>query len=147
MDTETNSDSSIHSIYINLAQKQLPQPYPGGWALPSLQRSGGDTASGWQSKQSAGCLWVTCRAGVWITHSGWCTYFTDASSRASGVPRSFKDSEAWQSQAQLGLSYLILPKGMVLWKCENTLASNINRCIVTETHFKYQRGFILLTHI
>lgn len=64
-----------------------------------------------------------------------------------GVLRSLWNSEAWQSHAHLMLSYFIFPKGVILWKCENTLPSYINRCIVTETHFKYLWGFTLLTYI
>lgn len=38
-----------------------------------------------------------------------------------GVFRSIWNSEAWQSHAHLLLSYMILPKGVILWKCEHNL--------------------------
>lgn len=107
----------------------------------------GDTASSWQTVFSVGYLCITYRAGC-LDHFSrlMCIFYRCSFTsflRSSGV----FDIQSLAKKTHLMLSYLILPKGVILWKCENTLPNYINRCIVTETHFKYLREFILLTYI
>lgn len=117
--------------------------------LPYLQRSCRDIASSWQSVCFAGCLWVSCGAGS-LNHppSLLCIFYRCCSRKihTSWSPQKCLKFRGLARHTHLMLSHLILPKGVILGKCENTLPSYINRCIVTETHFKYLRGFILLTY-
>ena len=93
-------------------------------------------------------LWHACGAfKMFGKHGTNMSPVTDAATHASWSPQECLKFRGLARHTHLMLAYLILPKGVILGKCENTLPSYINRCIVTETHFKYLRGFILLTYI
>ena len=141
------SDSSIQTFYINLARRQISH-FALGKELCLTCR---DLV---EMQQVAGRAYVLLGVSelpvvqaVWITLPASCAYFADAATHASWDPQECLKFRGLARSTHLMISYLILPKGVILGKCENTLPSYINRCIVTETHFKYLRGFILLTYV